>query len=84
MDRQTCKFIKKIFCPRRRDDGGEFDLDLLPVCLESLGLVLTRSVHNLDVEDTQRLQRVCILLLSRYPFVSKLNTVQHLFLLTIR
>ncbi|KAI9558578.1 hypothetical protein GHT06_015366 [Daphnia sinensis] len=41
-------------------------LDLLPVCLESLGLVLTQCTTPLETERTQQLQRMFVHLFTRY------------------
>uniref|UniRef100_A0A0P6IJU2 non-specific serine/threonine protein kinase n=1 Tax=Daphnia magna TaxID=35525 RepID=A0A0P6IJU2_9CRUS len=48
-------------------------LDLLPVCLESLGLVLTHCTTPLGTERTQQLQRMFVHLFKRYLDIDEGN-----------
>ena len=49
-----------------RDGASTKNVDLLPVCLESLGLVLMRYIPPLETEQTQQLQKMCVNLFSQY------------------
>lgn len=54
----------------RRDDTT-MNLAILPICLESLGLVL-RRISILKIEQAQQLQKMCVYLFNRYLDIGKL------------